>query len=732
MIRYHEGIFNTFNFNIDTKVTHTKVEDRKTDKYKRKICNDIFTFDIEVTSAWLEDGHVIGYRKHMPEEYWNSLEPVSLCYIWMFGVNDTVIYGRELEEFYKLLNELPEMQAVIYIHSLAYEFCFLSNILKWKSVFAKLPHKPMKCVPSEFPLIEFRCSYMLENLSLEKWGKEIGVNKKSGDLDYLKVRTPLTKLDKKEFGYCEYDIRVLYAGIKKEVERYGSLYDIPLTSTGKIRRVVKDIMYNIPDFNRYIKRLVPSLPIYVLLRQVFAGGYTHPSRLYAGQVIRGITEHRDFASSYPFCICACLYPCTPFTYRTDRYIPKDKSFEKWAFILKLHFEKIESTAINTYIQKSKCYNISGAVKDNGRIVYADSLDITITEIDWLIIKSHYKWESVTLIDSWYAKKDYLPKPFIEYVLKLYGDKTSLKDVEGMEDIYNLSKTFINACYGMMCSNIVQSDVKIDSAGNWYIEPLQPETVDRKLKALSNRYHTRDKRYFLNYAWGCWVTAYARYNLWKCMDLCTDNPEIPGKDVLYVDTDSIYGKGIHDYSSYDNWAVEQLEKMCKHYKIDPELTRPKNPDGKTCQLGVFEDEGDNITEFCTLHAKCYVFRGKKKKDKQPRLYLTVAGINKDAVDVLQDDIENFEKGLVFDKDHESVKKNMHTYITDQGTVTWPDGYVSTCTSGINIRPTGYTIKGSDEYDRLLEAVQNLYIDDITDITINKLKGYFEIDGEETIL
>ena len=217
-----------------------------------------------------------------------------------------------------------------------------------------------------------------------------------------------------------------------------------------------------------------------------------------------------------------------------------------------------------------------------------------------------------------------------------------------------------------------------------------------------------------------------------MDLCTDNPEIPGKDVLYVDTDSIFGKGIHDYSSYDNWAVSQLEKMCKHYKIDPELTRPKNPDGKSCQLGVFEDEGDNITEFCTLHAKCYVFRGKKKKDKQPRLYLTVAGINKDAVDVLQDNIENFEKGLIFDKDHESVKKNMHTYITDQGTVTWPDGYISTCTSGINIRPTGYTIKGTDEYDRLLEAVQNLYIDDITDITINKLKGYFEIDGEKTIL
>ena len=728
MIRYHEGILNTLNFNIDTKITHKKVEDRKSDKYKKKVCNDIFTFDIEVTSAWLEDGQIIGYRKGMPEEYWNSLEPVSLCYIWMFGINDFIIYGRELEEFYKLLSELPEMQCVIYIHNLAYEFHFLSNIMQWKSVFAKLPHKPMKCVPADFPLIEFRCSYMLENLSLENWGKEIGVSKKVGDLDYLQVRTPLTKLSKKEKDYCEYDIKVLYTGIRKEVERYGSLYNIPLTSTGKIRRVVKDIMYDIPDFNRYIKRLVPSLKIYVLLRELFAGGYTHPSRLYAGQIIRGRIGHRDFVSSYPFQMAARKYPCTPFTYRTDRYIPKDKSFENWAFILKLKFTEIEATTINTYIQKSKCYELSGAVKDNGRIVYADELSITITEVDWMIIKSHYKWKSVTLIDSWYAKKDYLPKPFIEYVLELYGNKTRWKNVAGKEEIYSLSKAYVNSCYGMMCSNIVQSDVKIDSAGNWYIEPLQPETVDRKLKALSNRYHTRDRRYFLNYAWGCWVCAYGRESLWRCMDLTTDDADVPGKNVLYVDTDSIFSKGEFDYSSYDNWAVDALDKMCEHYKLDPELTRPMNPKGKVCQLGMFEDEGDNIIEFCTLHAKCYAFRS--ANDGQ--LHLTVAGINKGAVDVLQDNIENFENGLIFDKDHESVKKNMHTYIKDQPSVTWPDGYVSSCSCGINIRPTGYTIKGSDEYEKLLEAIQYLYIDDISDITINKLKGYFEYDGKETIL
>lgn len=727
MIPYHEGCLKLVNFNIEETTSHRKVKDRKTDVYKKKKCHDIFTFDIEVTSAWLEDGQVIGYRKGMPEEYWNSLQPVSLCYIWMFGINDTVYYGRELEEFKTLLNELPEMEAICFIHNLSYEFAFLAGLLPIRSVFAKSPHKPMKCIFEDFPLIEFRCSYMLENLSLERWGKELGVSKKVGDLEYLKVRTPLTELDSKELGYCEFDIRVLYTGIKKEVERYGSLYNIPLTSTGKIRRVVKELLYDVPNYDRYIKRLVPKLDIYVLLRELFAGGYTHASRLYAGRVIRGFIEHRDFASSYPFQMLARKYPCTPWTYRKERYIPDEKYYDEYAFILKLHFEKIEATTINTYIQKSKCYNIKGAVKDNGRIIYADELDITVSEIDYKIIKSHYRWESVTLLDSWYSHKDYLPKELILYILELYGNKSSLKNVEGQEDIYALSKTFINACFGMMVSDIVQSDVKFDGH-NWFVEFLQPETVNRKLNALSNRYHTGDKRYFVSYSWGCWVTIYGRESLWKCLDLCTTDPDAPGKDVLYCDTDSIFGIGKHDYSSYDNWAVSELEKMCKHYKIDPELTRPKNPKGKVCQLGLFEDEGDNITEFVALHAKCYCFRSANDN----KLHLTVAGINKGAVDVLQDDIENFENGLCFDKDHESVKKNMHTYITDQPEVVWPDGYVSHCTTGINIRPTGYTIKGSDEYERLLEAVQNLYYDDISDIHINKLKGYFVYDGKETIL
>ena len=46
-------------FNIETKRTYSK----KTGTQFNKYCNDILVFDIEVTSAWLENGKIVGYKK---------------------------------------------------------------------------------------------------------------------------------------------------------------------------------------------------------------------------------------------------------------------------------------------------------------------------------------------------------------------------------------------------------------------------------------------------------------------------------------------------------------------------------------------------------------------------------------------------------------------------------------------------------------------------------------------
>ena len=83
--------------NISSRRKHTRKKDGK--KVYSKNCNSILTFDIEVTSAWLENGKVIQYRKGMSNEYWNGLEPLSLPYIWQFSCDGVVYYGRELRDF---------------------------------------------------------------------------------------------------------------------------------------------------------------------------------------------------------------------------------------------------------------------------------------------------------------------------------------------------------------------------------------------------------------------------------------------------------------------------------------------------------------------------------------------------------------------------------------------------------------------------------------------------------
>lgn len=168
--------------------TYTKRSySKKRGNTKRVFCDDIFTLDIEVSSGWLLNGKVIPYHKGETAEYWNNLEPVCVSYIWQFSYNDKVYYGREIQDFKKVLEDLPEdINIIIWVHNLSYEFHFLTNFLTWKNVFARSPHKPMKATCYEFPKIEFRCTYMLTRLSLKTWGNELGTYK-DNPIDYEKL-----------------------------------------------------------------------------------------------------------------------------------------------------------------------------------------------------------------------------------------------------------------------------------------------------------------------------------------------------------------------------------------------------------------------------------------------------------------------------------------------------------------------------------------------------------------
>jgi hypothetical protein len=711
MIKY-QGQLKDIDLDIETHKSHHK---NKNGGYNvTRYCNSIFTFDIEVTSAWLENGKVIPYRKGESAEYWNGLQALSLPYIWQFSCDGVVYYGREFREFKQVLNDLPkDCEIIIWVHNLSYEFMFLSNILTWASVFARNPHKPIKCSSKEYPNITFRCSYFLTRLSLDNWGKQIGLPKKTGDLDYEQIRTPYTPLTETELGYCERDCLVVEAGIKNYLKKYGKQRFIPLTQTGTVRREVKDMLTSNPDYVSFIKKLIPAdANQYKILQDVFAGGYTHANRMYAGKTISEYIEHYDFTSSYPTVMIAEKYPMTPWTYR-GKEMPQEKNFDKFAYLFRVKFRHLKCTHCNTYIQSAKSECVKPTF-DNGRVITADELSITLTEQDWLTIKETYEWESVEVLFCYRSYKRYLPREFCDYILDLYANKTKLKDVEGYEDLYLQSKQYINSMFGMCVTAIIQANIILDN-GEWYIEPLTTEVVNKKLNKLRNS-NPREKRYFLSYSWGCWVTAYARRNLWKCIESCD-------YDVLYCDTDSIFVRGKKDFSWYNEEITYKLEQACLENDLDVEKTRPCTPDGEEKPLGLFEQEKP-CCQFRTLGAKRYV----ERREKDNKLYMTVSGIDKSAVELLNDDIDNFDDGFNFDKDADCITKKLCTYLNDIPICTYPDGYISTYKYGINLRRNGYLLSMTDEYTTLLKMC-NFNLGDISQGGMNKIRAYFYAESEE---
>lgn len=704
MILYTEQLKNK-KWSIETKRSHHKGKDGK---YKKdKYLNNIVTFDIECSSAWLKDDKIITYEKGKDNDYWNSLEPVALCYLWQCSIDDTVYYGRELETFKSLLSDLPQdVHIIIWVHNLSYEFHFLCNIFTWDKVFARTAHKPMKASCEEYPFIEFRCTYMLTRLSLASWGKQLNVLKAVGDLDYDVLRTPLTPLTPEELHYGEQDCLVVYSGIKDYLRKYKKQRNIPLTQTGTVRREVKNLLTSDKYYVRKIKKLVPKHAAeYKRLQRIFAGGYTHANQMYSGKVVEGLIEHYDFASSYPSVMLCEKYPMTAWYYNGINEIPDDSEFEDTAFIFYLEFQNIESISFNTYIQSSKCTG-SGFKYDNGRVLSAERLEIYVTEQDWITIKNNYQWDNLNVKRVWRSKKDYLPVPFLNYILDLYVNKTSLKDVKGSEDLYMQSKQYINSLFGMMVTALIQSDVKYNN-GSWDIKELNAEDVLKKLKRLSD-FHDREKRYFLSYSWGCWVTAYARRNLWKCIESCDH-------DMIYCDTDSIFVRGEHDFTWYNKEVTEKIRKSCSINNLDFEKTRPLTPKGKQKPLGVFDKE-DNCKQFKTLGAKRYV----ERRSSDGKLHLTVSGINKEAVELLQDDINNFKDGFDFNMDAECVKKKLSTYLDDIPDIVYPDGYISRYRYGINMRNVGYLLSITDEYKLLIQYMEYA-VDDLPEAFINHLRG-----------
>lgn len=648
-------------------------------KHKETYYNIPCAFDIETTNV-------------------NGEKPYAFMYQWQFCFDKIVCFGRTWEEYVVYISKLHEVlelseykKLVVYVHNLDFEFQFLRSFFIFTKVFARKERKPLKACANG---IEYRCSYYLSNMSLSKFCENTpGVRfyKLKDIYDYNKIRTPKTPLTNDELAYCYCDVYGLCECIRHKLEE-DTIASIPLTSTGYVRRDFRSaVQKNKKNRQRFIDTALDE-ELYTIMREAFRGGNTHANAWYSGQILENLDSY-DVSSSYPGAMLLDKYPMTKFIKENPTRLKKYLSPGN-AFIGRFRFVGVKHKLPYgiPYIDVAHCRALSGSVKDNGRILAADDIIITLTDIDYKIIIDTYDIDKIYCKDLYVSKYGYLPAEIREMTKIYFESKSKLKNVEGMEYEYTKSKNKLNSAYGMMVCNIVDGDIVIGKAKeSIHKKPTKTgwDTEKSNVKEKLEKYY-KNRNSFLSYQHGVWVTANARKRL-------QDMINIVGNDVVYIDTDSIKCLSGHknDFAKMNKFIIDKIN----HAPIPPHI----KVDGTDFYMGTWDYEG-SYNKFITHGSKKYCYEhtvyDKEKKMYIDKIVTTVSGLGKEegSAEISKKGITDFRIGKVFkdsgrltayyndDTEIHTITINGDTFITG---------------SNVALIPTTYILGISDEYEELLK-------------------------------
>ena len=649
---------------------HTKGRKRGATR-KRLYINMPCAFDIETSRACVDaDGN-----------------PHTIMYIWQCQMGlDVTIIGRTWDEWIEFTDKINrylqqnsgphgDWFCVMYVHNLAHEFQYLSGVLDFgpADVFASKPRRVLKC---DNGAIEYRCSMRHSNLSLDAWGKQLGAPhaKLTGSLDYTKVRYPWTPLTETEIAYCVNDVRCVVECLMIEMQRDGDdLYTIPLTRTGYVRRMARGAIYEWGI--KRAKKLLPDWALYQMLREAFREGDTHANRYYVGLHLENVGSV-DMSSAYPAVQCECYFPMTPFRaqFPSVNQLMTCMRHGK-ACLMRLRIKGLRQRYSwwgFPYIPLAKTRHCTGFVNDNGRLLSAEYLEMTITDIDFRIIAKEYDWDALSVLDLYSADYGKLPAPLLDRVKESFTGKTALKGVKGQELYYVKSKNDLNSYYGMTAQDPLQLDTLFDEDNP---DGLWEECADDP----EGSYKEHMPHLFLPYQWGVWTTAHTRKRL-KIAQWAA------GKNGVYCDTDSVKYLGDIDLTDF-NKAVKQL--------ATENGACAKDPKGIMHYMGVYEQE-KSYAEFMTWGAKKYATTYKKGG----LITTTIAGVSKQKGGLelsLWGGFAAFKPGFTF-----CLAAGNQVIYNDRPELSdfIVDGHTVHITRNLCICDNTYTLGITDEYARIL--------------------------------
>ena len=663
---------------IDEICNHFWIKGAVSGKLKRYV-DDFITMDIETTTVNRGTDNAIAFT------YSIAVYAANKCFLF-----------RQWKDYLDFISRLTgalgcssNMRLVCYVHNLPYEFQFMRDFMNIEEVFATQKRKVVKCFCEG---IEYRCSYKLTNMGLERFTAsipDIKHGKLSGaDFDYSKFRTPSTYLSPMELAYIYNDVAGLYEALDYTITHdVYNVATIPLTSTGFVRNDLREAMQTHPDNRRLFLLCALDQRLYGMLRAARRGGNTHCNPTYSDMELEDLLSE-DMSSAYPAVMVQTKFPMSPFL-----PVPVDRRehFEEyidsgeWACLLDVTFYNIRVKNLSTipYIPKAHCTQLVNITGDNGRVLDAECISMVITDIDYRIIKETYSWVSVTCRDCFVSKYGYLPIELRNAVIEMYRKKTTLKG--GDPYYYMKIKNKFNAYFGCMLTDICQDEVVYHPHTT---EPFRLEKSADYQVQLDTYY--RSKCSFLSYQHGVWVTARCRERLQKAINGLKN-------EMVYCDTDSakFFDKPVNR-QLFDK-LNEEIRREIEECGID--CTVEYN--GKYYTLGLWDNDG-RYPKFKSLGAKKYCYY-----DEDGLFNITVAGLSKSkAKDYLLSigGMDAFKAGTVVPKFHSGRTTAKYNDWEGVRTLTLRNGERIQVGSNMVIEDTTYQFTLAEDYEMLLENIR----------------------------
>lgn len=652
----------------------------------------------------------------------------AFMYVWQFAVEDIAVYGRTWDDLREFLTNLradlhlsSEYKLIVYVHNLKYDFQFFKSQLNIEGDFIARDSRTIIKMTLQ-DCIELRDSGCYTEEPLAAMGAEIGFPKLDGnEYDYTKIRHYLTPLTEEEMAYCERDVMILTRYYRREADKYGSVKNIPITATRRVKRLIMNELYSsgkkirLMVESKQLKPLVDGAEVnekhkhdaamLEVLRTAFFGGFTYSNVYYRNNAVQNVTG-ADISSSYPAQAILHRFPMGHFESlpvpKSIEDLKSERRYKNKALLItfKLSPEGKQNALDAKYpgvsflsLQDKNYWTHGKTDRRNlsaNKLLHAkDEITLTLTDIDFHLFLKFYRYGKIEFLNVLGAEYGLLPDYIIKVITDLYQNKLNLKMrnkeialsrplTAAEEAEYMLAKSMLNRIYGIFVQDPIRTLYQWDSEIG-IIKPFGDQPLTKFEGVL--------------YQWGVWMVAWSRYEILNIFAAIGIEDDKYKNNILHCDTDSIYFRDENSevVTRYNAYISKNVREACIKRRINPHALS-----------GIGELTIEHYHALKTLGLKQYAYIDDAGRFDYHCAGLTrqdyVGGINRgmsyfDQFKTPEDKINAFSPTMYIPPEQAKINKNIYVDFPKEKMIPVTD-YLGNTT---NVEISSYILIDYDDYD-----------------------------------